>query len=158
MFPLALFDVLTAAECPGDGGVGFADFFAGITAGRFCGVGGSRGAVAVTTVVGGEMGGCFAGVAVAKGSATAIVEVKGWFGNCSQIQRGRANRHTPVFQRLQLHFGDTVLHTCLLLAGDIHDVQRQEFAWDAWEGDIEMDFHLFACSIGPVNRSFSCHL
>ena len=60
---LALFDVFAAAEGPGDAGIGFADFFAGVAAVGFGGCGWGGRAVAVAAVVGGEVGGFFGGVA-----------------------------------------------------------------------------------------------
>lgn len=40
---------------------------------------------------------------------------------------------------------DAVLYAMLLFAGDIHYVEGQEFAGYFGEGDVEMDFHSFAC-------------
>ena len=57
VFALALFDVFAAAEGPGDGGVGFADFGAGVAAAGFYGVGRGGGAVALAAVFGVEVGG-----------------------------------------------------------------------------------------------------
>ena len=69
VFALALFDVFAAAEGPGDGGVGFAHFGAGVAAAGFCGGGGGRCAVAVAAIAGVEVGG-FVGVA---GSGVLVV-------------------------------------------------------------------------------------
>ena len=52
---LALFDAFSAAEGPGDGGVGFADFVAGVAASGFDACGGGRGAEAFAAVGGVEM-------------------------------------------------------------------------------------------------------
>jgi len=57
VFALALFDVFAAAEGPGDGGVGFAHFGAGVAAAGFYGVGRGRGAVALAAVFGVEVSG-----------------------------------------------------------------------------------------------------
>jgi len=55
MFTLALFYALAAAEGPGDGGVGFADFVAGVAAVFLDGVFRGGSAVAFTAVFGVEM-------------------------------------------------------------------------------------------------------
>jgi hypothetical protein len=52
---LALFDAFAAAERPGDRGVGFADFVAGVAASGFDACGGWRSAVAFAAVGGVEM-------------------------------------------------------------------------------------------------------
>lgn len=59
MFPFALLDVLATAKGPGDGGIGFAHFFAGVAAAGFDGCGGGNGPVAIAAVVGVEVGGRF---------------------------------------------------------------------------------------------------
>lgn len=40
---------------------------------------------------------------------------------------------------------DAVLDAVLLLAGYVHYVEGQEFAGYLGEGDVEVDFHSFAC-------------
>jgi len=56
VFALALLNIFAAAEGPGDGGVGFADFGAGVAAAGFYGVGRGGGAVALAAVFGVEVG------------------------------------------------------------------------------------------------------
>jgi hypothetical protein len=41
-------------------------------------------------------------------------------------------------------FEDAVGDTCLYVAADIHDVQREQLAGDSGEGHVEVDFHLLA--------------
>ena len=59
MFAFALFDVFATAKSPGDRGVGFTHFFAGVAAAGFDRCGGCDGAVAVAAIVGVEVGGRF---------------------------------------------------------------------------------------------------
>ena len=44
-------------------------------------------------------------------------------------------------------FDDAVGDADLLFAGDVHDVEGEEFAGDAREGDVEVDFHFLACDM-----------
>ena len=55
VFTLALFYALATAEGPGDGGVSFADFVAGVAASGFDACSGGRGAVTFAAVGGVEM-------------------------------------------------------------------------------------------------------
>jgi hypothetical protein len=57
MFSLTLLDAFTTAKGPGDGGVSFADFVAGIAAAGFDGIGGRWGAEALSAVVRVKVGG-----------------------------------------------------------------------------------------------------
>jgi hypothetical protein len=50
----------------------------------------------------------------------------------------------PFFPRAEPHFVDTMHDARLLIARQIHDVQRENLAWYPREGDVEVDLHLFA--------------
>ena len=120
---LALFDILPLPKRPAHARIGFPHFLAGGAAALFlCGGRGGR-AVAVAAVVGREVGGFLVAV---------------------EVQRGDLDGETALGRGGELDFGETVFYPGLLLAGDVHYVEGEEFAGDAGEGDVEVDFHAFA--------------
>ena len=62
VFALALFDVFATAKSPGDRGVGFAHFFAGVAAAGLHSCGGRNGTIAVAAVLRVEVRGRFVAV------------------------------------------------------------------------------------------------
>ena len=44
----------------------------------------------------------------------------------------------------QADFVDAVLDACLLLAGDVHYIEGQEFAGYSGEGHVQVDLHFLA--------------
>jgi hypothetical protein len=82
---LALFDALAAAKGPGDGGVGFADLLARVTAALLDSVVGGRCAVTFAAVRGVEMRG-FVFVA-ASGVSSLLYEWRGAWGRAATCER-----------------------------------------------------------------------
>jgi hypothetical protein len=54
---------------------------------------------------------------------------------------------------LQSDLANTVHDAVLLLARDIHDVQRKELTGELGEGDVHVDFHALAWAVGLVLAS-----
>lgn len=121
MFSLALLNALAITKRPSDARIRLPNVLASLTAtGSVCVCTfGSRGAKAVTTVAGVKVG---CGVFVK-------VEGSGGDGKGCRVRRQTCER-------------DAVGDRGLLLAGDIHHIEGEEFAGDMRESDVEIDGEL----------------
>lgn len=142
VFALALLDVLAASERPLFLRVRLAHFVAGVAAARFDDVGG-RGCAAALAAVSGVEVLCFvAGVAGCNGLVPTDDELA-WRGSL-QVQRLDVQDTAALRGRAQPHFIHTVRNAHLLFAGDVHDIEGQEFAWEPGESHVEVNLHSLA--------------
>lgn len=127
VFFLALFHIFTPTERPRNGGVSFAHLFASLTASRFCRSRWRRRAVAIPTI--------------------SWVKMDGSIRLGVQVERGKGNGVRPFVAWSKLYFVDPVLDAGLLFARDVHYVEGEELAGDAWKGNIQVDLHFLACKM-----------
>lgn len=70
----------------------------------------------------------------------------GWEGGL-QAQLLGVNGESALALWAQARLAHAMLHAVLLLARDVHDVERQQLAGDARERDVEMDLHALASAL-----------
>ncbi|KAI7165215.1 DUF1692-domain-containing protein [Hortaea werneckii] len=126
VFAFALFYVLAPAEGPAYAGVGVAHFGASVAAAGFHGVGGGGRAVALAAVFRVEM-------------LAAIVG--------AQLEGFAFDFPAAFAFAPQPDLVHAVHDAGLDFAAHVHDVEGEQFAGDAREGDVHVDLHLLASAL-----------
>jgi len=124
---LALLHVLATAKSPAFLCVCLADLVASVAASCFLDVVGGHGTVARTAVVGIEVGGLL----------SLVVD----------SHSHRINDSAALVLRLKAKLLDTGQNSVLLLARNVHDVEREQLAGDLGERDIHVNFHALSSAL-----------
>ena len=134
VFALALLDVLASAKRPAHAGVGVSHFVAGVAAAGLARRTGSRRAIAFPAVIWIQVLACIFIVQL----AILGLDLSATFA-----------------LRPQSHFLDPRDQPTLHFSAHVHDVEGEQLARDAREGDVHVDLHLLAAAF--VYEQFGLH-